>query len=78
MKEKTICTFKSRYHVVTTENEKIETNSSPTPKWTAPAQLPLDDDKFSDENKILVSGENVECVVCYENGYGMQANYKVT
>ena len=43
----------------------------------APVQVPLDNDNLPDEIKLLVSEGNVESIVYYGNGYGMQANYNV-
>ena len=66
------------YHVVTTQNEKTETNPLPTAKWPAPIQVPLDDDNLPDQIKMLVSEGSVGSIVYYGSGYGMQANYIVT
>ena len=57
---------------------KLKLTILPTPKWPAPVQVPLDDDNLPDEIKMLVSEGNVESIVYYGSGYGMQANYKVT
>ena len=57
---------------------KLKLTPLSTPKWPAPVQLPLDDDSLPDEIKMLVSEGNVESIVYYGKGYGMQANYKVT
>ena len=57
---------------------KLKLTPLPTPKWPAPVQVPLDDDNLPDEIKMLVSEGNVESIVYYGIGYGMQANYKVT
>ena len=57
---------------------KLKLTSLPTPKWPAPVQVALDKDNIQNENKMLVSEVNVESVVYYGSGYGMQANYTVT
>ena len=55
---------------------KLKLTPLPTPKWPAPVQVPLD--KLPDEIKMSVSEGNVESIVYYESGYGMQVNYNVT
>ena len=57
---------------------KLNLTPSPTPTWPAAVQVPLDDENFPDEIKMLVSEGNVESIVYLGSGYGMQANYKVT
>ena len=57
---------------------KLKLSPLPTPKWPAPVRVPLDDDNLPDEIKKLVSEGNVESIVYYGSGYGLQANYKVT
>ena len=57
---------------------KLKLTALPTPKWPAPVQVPLDDDNLPDEIKMLVSEGNVESIVYYGSGYGMQANNRVT
>ena len=57
---------------------KLKLTPLPTPKWPAPVQVPLDDDNLPDEIKMLVSEGNLESIVNYGSGLGMQTNYKVT
>ena len=57
---------------------KLILTFSPTPKWPAPVQVPLDDDKLPDEVKILVSEGNVESIIYYGIGLDMMANHIVT
>ena len=38
----------------------------------APVQVPLDDENFPDEIKMLVCEVNAETIVYYRTGYGMQ------
>ena len=57
---------------------KLKLSSLPTPNWPAAVQVPQDDANLPDENKMMVSEGNVESIVYYGSGYGMQANYKLT
>ena len=57
---------------------KLKLTSFPAPKWLAPFQVAPDDNSLPDEVKMLVNEGNVETIVYYGSGYGMQANYKVT
>ena len=57
---------------------KLELIPLPTPKRPAPVQVPLDNDNLPDEIKMLVSEGNVESIVYYGSGCGIQAIYKVT
>ena len=56
---------------------KLKLTSLPRPKWPILVQVPLDDGNLPDEIKKLVSEGNVESIVYYGSGYGMQAKYKV-
>ena len=56
---------------------KLKLTTLPTPKWPATVQVPLDDHNLPGENKMMVSESNVESIVYYGSGYGMQANRKV-
>ena len=57
---------------------KLTLTPLPTPKWAAPVQVAVDDDSLPDEIKLFINEGNVESIVYYGSGYGMQANYKVT
>ena len=47
-------------------------------KSPTPVQMSLDDESLPDEIKEVVSKGNMESIVYYAIGGGMQANYKVT
>ena len=66
------------YHVVTTENEKTETNPFTYAHVASTSSSTSDKDNLPDEIKMLVSEGNVESIVYYGSGYGMQAKCKVT
>ena len=60
------------------EMRNLKLSPLPTPNWPAPVQVPQDDANLPDEIKMMVSEGNVESIVYYGSGYGMQANYKLT
>ena len=58
--------------------KRLKLTPLPMHKSPTPVQVSLDDVSLPEEIKEVVSEGNVESIVYYAIGSGMQANYKVT
>ena len=58
--------------------KRLKLTPLPMHKSPTPVQVSLDDESLPEEIKEVVSEGNVESIVYYAIGGGMQANYKVT
>ena len=58
--------------------KKLNISPLPTPKYSVPVSVPMDDESLPDEIKEIVRERKVGSIVYCGNDYEIQAKFKVT